>query len=244
MFTKNVIAEISEGLGIIKLNRPAKKNAINIEMRREITEVLRKWKEDSNVGAVIITGNGDVFSAGFDLGEFKETQLITEIFKTSSTYHREVWYFPKPTMAAVNGPALAGGFDLAKLCDLRICSDRATFGHPEIRFTPTLYTPLKWLIGAGLARDLCLSGRIIDAQEAFRIGLVSEITLPGRLLGRAKEIMKKIIDQTPQHVLNIQKRFFQTHDVLGFEESFAIEHDAAFQEFLLRTIADRTATKN
>lgn len=244
MLKKTIIVEIVDRLGIITLNRPDKRNAINIEMRREMIDILRKWRDDRDVLAVIITGSENVFSAGFDLGEFKDASLIPEIFKTSSIYHREVWYFPKPTMAAVNGPALAGGFDLAKLCDLRICSDRATFGHPEIRFTPTLYTPLKWLIGAGLARDLCLSGRTIYAPEAYRIGLVSEITPPERLLDRAKEIMKNIVEQTPREVLHIQKRIFQTHDTLGFEESFAIEHDAVFQEFLLRMMAANSAKKS
>jgi enoyl-CoA hydratase/carnithine racemase len=138
-------------IGIITLNRPGKRNAISIEMRREVSSCLRDWKESETVGTVIFTGSGEAFSAGFDLGEFKHPALYNEIYKTSAQYHRDIWYFPKPTIAAVNGPALAGGFDLAKLCDLRVCSKTAVFGHPEIKFgIPPLLTPLRWIVGEGI----------------------------------------------------------------------------------------------
>ncbi|MCX7634519.1 MAG: enoyl-CoA hydratase/isomerase family protein, partial [Syntrophales bacterium] len=163
MERQTITTTVRDGIGIITLNRPERRNAISIPMRRELSELLTLWREDSQVHAVVITGAGTTFSAGFDLGEFKEPSLLLDIYQTSSRYHRDVWYFPKPTLAAVNGPALAGGFDLAKLCDLRVCSSTARFGHPEIRFAPTLYTPLKWIVGAGWARDLCMAGRIIDA---------------------------------------------------------------------------------
>ena len=142
--------EIAGGIGILTLNRPDRRNAISIEMRLEILECMRKWKESQTVGVMIITGSGDAFSAGFDLTEFNHPERFSDIFETSSRYHRELWNFPKPTIAAVNGAALAGGFDLAKLCDIRICSPKAVFGHPEIKFgIPPLVTPLRWIIGAG-----------------------------------------------------------------------------------------------
>ena len=95
-----------------------------------------------------------------------------DLLAPSSQYHRNVWNFPKPMIAAVNGPALGGGFDLATLCYLRIGSDSCAFAHPEIKFgAPPIITPLRWIIGEGLARDLCLTGRRILAPEAHRIGL-------------------------------------------------------------------------
>lgn len=236
MDNESIVPSVQDRIGIITLNRPDRRNAISIKMRREISHILSLWKEDHDVGAVIITGSGSTFSAGFDLGEFKEPNLYLDLFQSSCQYHRDIWYFPKPTLAAVNGPALAGGFDLAKLCDIRICSPEARFGHPEIRFAPTLYTPLKWIVGAGWARDLCLTGRFIDAAEAHRIGLVSEVVDGKILMERSLELIKTIL-AAPSFVLHKVKKFFIRNDTLGFEESFAIEHDATFQEFLFTGLA-------
>ncbi|HON22564.1 MAG TPA: enoyl-CoA hydratase/isomerase family protein [Syntrophales bacterium] len=233
-FTTILTEELPQGIGVLTLNRPEKHNAISILMRREISACLKVWEENPAIRVVILTGAGSSFTAGFDLGEFRKPALLEEIYQTSSEYHRRVWYFPKPTIAAVNGPALAGGFDLVKLCDIRICTPEARFGHPEIKFgAPTLFTPLKWLIGAGLARELCLSGRIIDAAEAYRIGLANELAAGEKLRERALETAARIME-APQPALEQTKRFFLDNADRGFEESFSIEHDKGFQEFLLQ----------
>ncbi len=174
-------AERPGGIGVITLNRPEKRNAISILMRREISVCLDRWRDNAEIGTVIFTGAGPVFSAGFDLDEFRQPACFADLLESSSCYHRDLWRFPKPTIAAVNGPAMGGGFDLATLCDLRLCAESAIFGHPEVKFgAPPLFTPLRWIVGEGLARDLCLTGRRFDAREAHRIGLVSEVcgTMP------------------------------------------------------------------
>lgn len=226
------------GIGVITLNRPEKRNAISIEMRREISACLKGWQESETIGAIIFTGSSEVFSAGFDLSEFRHPALYTEIYETSARYHRDIWYFPKPTIAAVNGPALAGGFDLAKLCDLRICSKAAVFGHPEIKFgVPPLLTPLRWIVGEGLARDLCMTGRRIDATEAYRAGLVSEVVDGEKLMEKACQLALTILE-APMSALHFIKTYMLDHANRGFEEAFSIEHDMAFQEFLLRKKAE------
>jgi len=226
--------ELAGGIGILTLNRPERRNAISIEMRREIIGCLQKWKESQTVGVVIVTGAGDAFTAGFDLTEFTKPELLGDIFETSSRYHRDLWYFPKPTIAAVNGPALAGGFDLAKLCDIRICSPAAVFGHPEIKFgIPPLVTPLRWIIGEGLARHLCFTGRRVDAMEACRIGLVSEVVDGEKLLERAVKIATEIVE-TPLEALRLAKKLMIDCSGRGFEESFCQEHDCVFQQYLLK----------
>jgi enoyl-CoA hydratase/carnithine racemase len=222
----------SDRVGIIILNRPERRNAISIEMRLEISKCLSVWKTSKEIEVVIFTGSGSAFSAGFDLNEFDQPDLFKDILESSSKYHREVWNFPKPTIASVNGPAMAGGFDLATVCDIRICSESASFGHPEIKFgVPPLFTPLRWIIGDGLARDLCLIGRRIDAQEAYRIGLVSEIVGKDRLLEQSVRI-GTMIKEAPQEALQYTKRYLLSNAGHGFEESFQVEHDRAFQEFL------------
>ncbi len=181
-----------------------------------------------------MTGSGSTFSAGFDLTEFKQPERFEELYESSAKYHRDVWNFPKPTISAINGPALGGGVDLATLCDIRICSESAVFGHPEIKFgAPPLFTPLRWIVGDGIARDLCLTGRKIDAREAYRVGLVSEIVEADKLLERAVEIGISILE-APLESLQFVKRYFIGNAGRGFEDSFRIEHDQAFREIILK----------
>jgi enoyl-CoA hydratase len=236
-FTTLIIEKGPDGIGIITLNRPELRNAISIEMRHELSACLAKWEDDGEIGAVILTGAGPAFTAGFDLKEFKNPDLFDELFASSARYHRDVWTFPKPTIAAVNGPAMAGGFDLAKLCDIRICSESAVFGHPEIKFgVPPLFTPLRWIVGEGAARDLCLTGRTIGADEAFRMGLVSAVVTGDRLRERAIEIGTSILE-APLEALRMTKRFLMDNEGRGMEESFRIEHDEVFQTIIRKRIA-------
>ncbi len=230
-----ILASVREdGIGIITLNRPEKRNALSILMRQEISACLHGWLMDDRLGLVVMTGAGGAFCSGFDLEEFRQQDLFYEILDSSSRYHRDVWSFPKPTIAAINGPAVGGGFDLATLCDIRICADTAVFAHPEVKFgAPPLFTPLRWIIGDGLARDLCLTGRRIDAREAHRIGLVSTVEGEDILLERALQIGASILE-APRDTLRFAKGFFTENPGNGFEESFRREHDRAFREVLFR----------
>jgi len=236
----HIKAEIIESkIGVITLNRPEKRNAISIKMREEISYCLAKWEESSAIGIVIFIGAGSSFSAGFDLSEFRNTESFKELLDSSTKYHLDVWNFPKPTIAAINGPALGGGFDLATLCDIRLCTETAIFGHPEIKFgAPPIYTPLRWIIGEGRAREICLTGRKINAQEAFQMGLVSQVVEGEDLLDKAIEIGKTILD-APTDTLTFTKAFFIKNSGKGFEESFSIEHDESFQKILLPKAALR-----
>lgn len=224
---------VADGVATLTLRRPDRRNAISIEMREEISAALAAWRDDPAVGAVVLTGEGPVFSAGFDLAEFEQPERFDALFASSSRYHRDVWSFPKPIVAAVNGPAMGGGFDLACLCDLRLASTRAAFGHPEIKFgAPPLFTPLRWVVGDGIARDLCLTGRRIDAAEAHRLRLVSEVVEPDALAARALAVARGILE-APAHALRFTKAYCASPGAT-FEESFRVEHDRAFEEIILR----------
>jgi enoyl-CoA hydratase/carnithine racemase len=220
------------GVATLTLNRPDKRNALSIALREQVSDTLRGWWDDDAVRVVVLTGAPPAFSGGFDLGEFADPGLARTIRHTSARYHHAVWSFPKPIVAAVNGPALGGGFDLATLCDLRIASSEAVFGHPEIKFgAPPLFTPLRWIVGDGLARDLCLTGRRIDAEEAMRIGLVSRVVDGADLADEAHKVAMQIAE-APARTLVATKRYLAANQGLGFDDSFRVEHDDVFDNFL------------
>ncbi|OGO52073.1 MAG: hypothetical protein A2148_09505 [Chloroflexi bacterium RBG_16_68_14] len=194
-----LLIEREEKIATVTLNRAEKRNALNTQLRDEIGAALEELEGDDAVSVAILTGAGPVFCAGFDTKEF-ETTPHAEVFagESSRRYHHRVQHFAKPLVAAINGPAMGGGFDLAVLCDVRIVAEGAAFAHPEIKFgAPTLFGPLAAIIGGGLARDLCLSGRRIDAREALRIGLVSAVVPAERLLEEAKAVARIIAEAPP-----------------------------------------------
>ena len=155
--------------------RPAREEerALGAAARRGDRGPRRARRPTSASRASSITGAGDVFSAGFDLGEFtraaEDPAFGAELWASSDRFHHALLTFPLPLVAAVNGPALAGGFDLAVCCDVRIAADTARFAHPEFTFGDVVYSPLHELVGGAVARDLCLTGRPIDAAEALRL---------------------------------------------------------------------------
>ncbi|MCZ6473042.1 MAG: enoyl-CoA hydratase/isomerase family protein [SAR324 cluster bacterium] len=229
------ISDGGGGVHTITLYRPEKRNAISIRMRQELSACLGELGQSGEVKALILTGSGPSFSSGFDLKEFAKEDRHEELARSSMAYHRDLWNFPKPTIAAVNGFALGGGLDMALLCDIRLCSENALFGHPEIKFGgQPLFTPLRWIVGEGLARDLCLTGRTIDAAEAHRMGLVSEVLPKDGLLERAGEFAR-MIAEAPADTLRAVKRTLLESSGKGFEESFLLEHDEPFARKYLKS---------
>jgi enoyl-CoA hydratase len=189
-----------DGVAVIELERPARKNALSIALRDEMSNALDARAADDRCRVVVITGAGDVFSAGFDLGEFTKPELADELWASSDRWHHTVLTFPLPTIAAVNGGAYGGGFDLAVMCDLRIAAASACFGHPEHSFTQTVYGPLHDLVGGAVARDLCLTGRRIEADEALRLGVVSRVVPDADLRAEALTVAGEIA-AAPREVL-------------------------------------------
>ena len=193
-------------IAVLTLNRPEKKNALSIAMRDEVSGALDILKHDESLKCLVFTGVGSAFSAGFDLSEF-------QVASSDADFRRLLWAssdryplmsFPLPILAALNGPALGGGMDTAVLCDIRIAADSVRLGHPESAFGDIIYTPLHDLIGGATARELCLTGRIVDSAEALRLGLVSEVMPAIHLTERALAIAESIA-KGPRDVLQRTK---------------------------------------
>ena len=189
-----------DGVVTLTLNRPDKKNALSIALRDEVSDALDELADDDAVKTVVLTGAGDVFSAGFDLREFQQPDLTDRLWASSDRFHATVLRFPLPIVAAVNGPAIAGGFDLAVMSDLRIAAETARFSHPEIEFGDVVYGPLHDVVGGGVARELCLTGRVVEAPEAKTLGLVSSVV---PVDGLADEVARftAMIGRAPRDVI-------------------------------------------
>jgi len=190
----------TEGIARLSLDRPEKKNALSIQLRDEMSDALDALADDEAVKAVVVTGAGDVFSAGFDLEEFEQPERIDELWKSSDRWHATLLRFPLPLVAAVNGPALAGGFDLAVMCDIRVAAETARFAHPEITFGDVVFGPLHDLVGGAVARDLCFTGRAVEAPEAKELGLVSSVVPSPDLMAEVARFTDHIV-RAPRDVL-------------------------------------------
>jgi len=195
------------GVATITLNRPEKRNALSFQLLDELMAALDEI-ERSDALVVIITGAGKAFCAGMDLEELKsltgkshaenvqDSQRMAQIF-------RRLYEFSKPTIAAVNGAAIAGGTGLATMCDFTLAVSEAKFGYTEVRigFVPAIVSSiLVWQVGHKIARDLLFSGRIFDAEEAHRFGLVNEVVEPERLITRANELASQLMENSPSSV--------------------------------------------
>src|SRR5262245_22665535 len=204
MAYKTVLYAESDDIATITLNRPDRRNAISYELIADVTEAL-KQAVASPAQIVILTGAGSAFCAGMDLDNLK--QLIgrsdEQNLKDSQTMaglFRSLYDFPKPTIAAVNGAAIAGGTGLATLCDFTLAVPGARFGYTEvcIGFVPGIVSSyLIANVGEKRARDLLLTGRLLIAEEAKEMGLVTEIVTPERLMPRALELARQLMANSP-----------------------------------------------
>jgi enoyl-CoA hydratase len=214
-----IVSKVDNEVVTITLNRPEKKNALSVALRDEISDTLNKLSGKSNVKTVVITGAGDVFSAGFDLKEFqkgmKDKDFNGMLWSSSDRFHHSILFFPLPIIAAVNGPAIAGGFDLASMCDIRVCTENAVFSHPEISFSEVMYSPLHELLGGALARDLCLTGREVTAQEAKQINLVTSVVPQSSLEEEVKRITAQINRASRDLLLTTKSKILQRANITG-----------------------------
>jgi enoyl-CoA hydratase len=192
------------GVALLTLNRPDRRNALSTELREEGNGALAELADDDGVRALVVTGAGTTFSAGFDLREFEvaagDEDFGRRLWASSDEWHRRWLEFPVPTIAAVNGAAVAGGFDVAVMCDLRVVAEGATFAHPEIAFGDVVYGPLHDLVGGAVARDLCFTGRRVDSAEAARLALATRVVPDGRARDEAVALASGVAG-SPRDVL-------------------------------------------
>jgi methylglutaconyl-CoA hydratase len=212
MSYKTIQLAHESGIATITLNRPDKRNAVSFELVEELMAALDEI-EASFSNVLIMTGAGKAFCAGMDLDELKSLlgkthdENVKDSAKMAAMFRR-LYDFPKPTIAAVNGAAIAGGTGLATMCDFTLAVPEAKFGYTEVRigFVPAIVSSiLVWQVGHKIARDLLLSGRLFDATEAHRYGLVNEVVAADRLTDRARELAAQLLENSPSSVRATKK---------------------------------------
>ena len=200
---ETILLERRGRVALITINRPEKRNALNIQTRAEGAAILDELRADDSVRVVVFTGAGDkAFIAGADIAEFADrTAIAQRDVMLDRGLFNSVDSFPKPVIAMVNGYCLGGGCELALACDIRIASDKASFGQPEINLG---IIPggggtqrLTRLVGEGKAMELILTGEIIDAQTAFLLGLVNQVVPADQLEAKTMEIANRIAEKSP-----------------------------------------------
>jgi methylglutaconyl-CoA hydratase len=236
-FTTITLQE-SDGIALLTLNRPDKRNAISYELIADLQHALEVVRS-SQSQVLIITGAGKAFSSGMDLENLKmllgrSQEQNLEDSRTMARLFRSIYDFPKPTIAAVNGAAIAGGTGIATICDFTIAVPEAKFGYTEVRigFVPAIVSNfLVRQVGEKHARDLLLSGRIFAADEALRLGLINEIVDPDRLLPRAYELARALMENSPASLRATKELLSQTiNEELDRRMEAAIEGNARVRQ--------------
>jgi methylglutaconyl-CoA hydratase len=238
MTYKTLQLTLDSTLATITLNRPDKRNAISYELIDDLIRALEEVK-NSSAQILILTGAGKAFCSGLDLDNLRSLIGRTpaqnlEDSRTMVGLFRSLYEFPKPTIAAVNGAAIAGGTGLALLCDFTLAVPEAKFGYTEVRigFVPAIVsTFLLRQVGEKIARDLLLTGRIFDAAEALRMGLIKEIVPPEKLLDRARELAAQLAENSPLSLF-YTKRLLTDHAraELDAQIEAAIRENAGIRE--------------
>ena len=226
---QNILFEIKNHTGLVTINRPDKLNALNNQTINEIEDVINSIKSNPDIFIVVITGSGEkAFVAGADIAELNNLEVISakEFSENGNRVFRSIETLDKPVIAAVNGFALGGGCELALACHIRIASDNAKFGQPEVNLgiIPGYggTQRLARVINSARALEMILTGDMISADEAFRIGLVNKVYPQAELLNKTLELAEKIASKG-QQAIRFALKAVKATDNMSLSEGLSYE---------------------
>lgn len=227
-----IIVTVENRIGHIMLSRPRALNAFNGELVREVTEALSALEADDTVRAIVLSGEGRAFSAGFDLKESAEKKYSTTpewraVLEADFAFIMQFWNCRKPTISAVHGYCLGGGLELAVACDITVASEDALFGEPEVKFGSGIVAMLvPWMVGPKFAKEMLLTGNDrIPAERVLQMGLVNHVTPKGEHLALAMQIASQIAAAAPLSVELTKRAINRGYDVRGMRESLLLGLD-------------------
>jgi methylglutaconyl-CoA hydratase len=216
---------------VLTLNRPDRRNALSRELISALTEAFNRARDDVAARCVILTGSGNAFCAGMDLAELqeaasigkgKQTPVWDDALRLAELYDL-IYTLPKPTIAAVNGVAVAGGAGLVSVCDLAVATADARFGYPEVRrgLVAAMVMPhLLRHVGERIARYLLLTGELIDAEKAYEVGFINEVAPAEQLLPRAQAWAHALAEGGPNALARTKELLHLfSHQALGLQEA-------------------------
>ena len=238
MECKHLLLSVDGRVATVTINRPDKGNSLSPEVLAEIRDLFTELNNREDITVIVFTGGERYFSAGFDLNEIRQLEKSANEGYVALFHqaYRAIYFCSQPVICAVGGPAIAGGFDLTMMCDIRYASEHAKFGQREIALSLTpLMDPLWRIIGMGRAREVALTGRIYDAREAEQMGYVSRVFAKDELLrsvaeiaqGMAdfdrdclketKQLANTVADQDPDSAMRVQEWLFRSY--IGSEDN-------------------------
>ena len=245
----NLIFEKKDAIGYLTLNRPGKLNSLSRELMTDLGATLDAIEADDDVRVVILTGAGRAFSAGFNIAPVAgEPELYDRAaddwrseLKRNVDIFLKIWHSAKPYIAAINGYALAGACELAQLCDIKIASEQAVLGEPEIRFgtgPPVLVTPFS--VGFAKAKELLLTGEMISAHEAERLGMINRVVPHERLMAECEKTARKLVKIAEVGVKFNKAAINRAYENMGFLNSIAQNLDLVVMFDTTRTTEQET----
>jgi enoyl-CoA hydratase len=225
---QSIRVDREEHVAHLQLNRPERVNAIGKAMLLEIHDAMDALEADAAVRVIVLSGAGRGFSSGFDLKEQMARRpegaaAWREILDLDFSTTLRFWSSPRPTIAAIHGPCMAGAFEMALACDLSVCSRDAVFGEPELKFGAGIVTLLlPWMVGPKAAKDILLTGEDgISAERALQLGIVSRVVAEGEHLAAALAIARRIAVIDPDLVRDTKKALNRTYEIQGLREALA-----------------------
>jgi len=231
---ETILVETIGRVGLIRLNRPRKLNALNGRLMEEASSALKAFAADPAIGAIVLAGEGRSFCAGFDLKELSEQGITTaeqwgEVLRADFDFVIQFWDCVKPTVAAIHGHCIGGGMELAVSCDLTVAHADTLMGEPEMKFGSSIAAlVLPWLVSPKQAKELLLTASDkVTAQRGYELGLVNEITRDGRHLERAIEMAQAIAGYAPLSVQLTKRAINRSLDIAGMRQALLAAVDTA-----------------
>jgi enoyl-CoA hydratase len=229
-------------IALIGLNRPEKLNAINATMIDEINTALDQIEADDSILSIVVHGKGRAFSAGFDLQAGVAAKRETEAdwqaaIDTDLDLIMRFWHSPKPTIAALHGYVLAGGFEIALACDMSVCDSSTLFGEPEVRFGSSIVALLlPWYVNAKRAKRMLLSGQDrMTADEALGFGIVNDVVTEGEALNAGLALAHEVARMDPDSVRMTKQAINQSYEIMGLSQALRMGADTSVKIETLET---------
>lgn len=227
-----IIVTIKDRVGHIVLNRPQVLNALNSELVRDVTQALAALEADGSVRAIVLSGEGRAFSAGFDLKESEQKKYATTpewraVLEADFAFIMQFWNCRKPTVSAVHGYCLGGGLELAVACDITVAGEDALFGEPEVKFGSGIVALLvPWMVGPKFAKEMLLTGNDrIPAERVLQMGLINQVAPKGEHVALAMQIAGQIAAAAPLSVELTKRAINRGYDVRGMREALLLGLD-------------------